>query len=391
MAKLPATGVIDADGHVLEPADLWLDYLEAPYRDRAIRVRANDAGLEYLEIDGSPFDRLSPGGIAMLGAMGDETARPGPDRRYMDSMPFGACDPTDRVAWLDKEQLDAVVLYPTIGIIWESGIDDVELADAYTRAYNRWIADFCRDSRGRLVPIAHLSLSDPERAARELERAVADGCRGAFVVPFTWTRVPHGHPDHDVLWATAAALGVPVGIHPSYEPDFANTLNRFRNMSSTPGVGDAGAQIMSNLVARQGVQQAFMSFFAYGTFARFPELTIGVLESGAGWIGSFLDRMDALFGDTMFRHLHQLSDRPSDYFRRQCFISCDPEETAAPLIIDHIGRERFIWATDYPHPDHPAAWRGSLERFVEPLDEEATVLLAGRNVRRFYPDTTGDA
>ena len=128
-------------------------------------------------MDGSPFDRLSPGGIAMLGAMGDETARPGPDRRYMDSMPFGACDPTDRIAWLDKEQLDAVVLYPTIGIIWESGVDDVELSDAYTRAYNRWIADFCRDSRGRLVPIAHLSLSDPERAARELERAVADGCR----------------------------------------------------------------------------------------------------------------------------------------------------------------------------------------------------------------------
>ena len=145
MAKLPATGVIDADGHVLEPADLWLDYLEAPYRDRAIRVRTNDAGLEYLEIDGTPFDRLSPGGIAMLGAMGDETARPGPDRRYMDAMPFGACDPTDRIAWLDKEQLDAVVLYPTIGIIWESGVDDVELSDAYTRAYNRWIADFCRE------------------------------------------------------------------------------------------------------------------------------------------------------------------------------------------------------------------------------------------------------
>ena len=93
---------------------------------------------------------------------------------------------------------------------------------------------------------------------------------GAFVVPFTWTRVPHGHPDHDVLWSTAATLGVPIGIHPSYEPDFANTLNRFRNMSSTPGVGDAGAQIMSNLVARQGVQQAFMSFFAYGTLRDSP-------------------------------------------------------------------------------------------------------------------------
>ena len=384
MAKLPSTGVVDADGHVLEPADLWLDYLEAGYRDRAIRVRLDDAGLEYLEIDGAPFERLSHGGIAMLGAMGDETAHAGPDRRYMDSMPLGACDPTDRVAWLDKEQLDAVVLYPTLGIIWESAVDDAELATAYARAYNRWIVDFCRDSGGRLVPVAHLNLTDPVLAAAELERAVADGCRGAFMAPFTWSRIPHGHPDHDVLWAKAAELGVPVGIHPSYEPDFTNTLVRFRNASSTPGVGDAGAQIMSNLVARQGVQQAFMSFFAYGTLARFPGLTIGVLESAAGWIGSLLDRMDALFRETMFRRLHELSDRPSDYFRRQSFISCDPEETAAPLIVDHVGADRFFWATDYPHPDHPATWRESLERFVEPLDDETTALVAGRNVRRLY-------
>ena len=140
-------------------------------------------------------------------------------------------------------------------------------------------------------------------------------------------------------------------------------------MSSTPGVGDAGAQIMSNLVARQGVQQAFMSFFAYGTFERFPELTIGVLESGAGWIGSFLDRMDALFGDTMFRHLHQLAERPSDYFRRQCFISCDPDETAAPLIIDHVGARPLHVGDRLPASGpsggvagEPRAFRGAARR-----------------------------
>jgi predicted TIM-barrel fold metal-dependent hydrolase len=155
-------------------------------------------------------------------------------------------------------------------------------------------------------------------------------------------------------------------------------------MSSTPGVGDPGAQLMSNLVVRQGVQQAFMSFFTYGTLQRFPGFTLGVLESAAGWIGSLLDRMDALFRDTMLRHLHDLAERPSDYFRRQCFISCDPEETAAPLIIDHVGRDRFVWATDYPHPDHPASWRTSLERFVEPLDEETTAAVVGRNVLRLY-------
>ena len=89
---------------------------------------------------------------------------------------------------------------------------------AYQRAYNRWIADFCRDSGGRLVPIAHLSLLDVDSAVAELERSVADGCRGGFVAPFTHTRKPHGHPDHDALWAKATELDVPIAIHPTYEP-----------------------------------------------------------------------------------------------------------------------------------------------------------------------------
>src|SRR4029434_156384 len=86
------------------------------------------------------------------------------------------------------------VLYPTLGLLWEAELFDPGLSSAYCRAYNRWIADFCRDSGGRLVPIAHLSLGDPGEAARELERAVKDACRGAFVCPFTITRVPKAIP-----------------------------------------------------------------------------------------------------------------------------------------------------------------------------------------------------
>jgi len=194
-----AEHVVDADGHVLEPEDLWFDYLEAKPRDRAIRLEVNGHGLEVVMVDNRPFDRISPGGIALIGSMGEEGAVPSPDRRYMDAIPFGACDPVDRVAYCDKEGLDGVVLYPTIGIVWPSVVEDAELADAYARAYNRWIADFCRDSAGRLVAVAHISLNDPDLAAIELRRAVADGCRAAFVLPFTWNRIPHGDPRFDPL------------------------------------------------------------------------------------------------------------------------------------------------------------------------------------------------
>ena len=379
-----AEHVVDADGHVLEPSDLWLDYLEASYVGRAIRLDVNDDGLEVVMVDNRPFDRIRPGGIALIGSMGEEGATPSPDRRYMEVMPLGASDPVDRIAHCDKEGFDGVVLYPTIGIVWPSVVEDTGLADAYARAYNRWIADFCRDSGGRLVAVAQLSLNDPELAARELRRAVTDGCRAAFVLPFTWSRIPHGDPHFDPLWAAAQDLGVPVGIHPGYEPRFANTLTRYANQDSSPGIGDAGAQFMSNMAARYGVQQAFSSFFAYSTFERFPGLRVGVLESGAGWIGSFLDRMDVLAGETLFRRFVSLTMAPSDYFRRQSFISCDPDETAAPLMIDHVGAHCFMWATDYPHPDHPANWQESLRRFVQPLSPQTAGRVAGDNAVALY-------
>src|SRR5215470_13067210 len=286
IVRFPYDGTIDADGHVLESPTLWEDYLEERYRARALRIRADDAGLEYLEIDGKPSARTRNGSLGLLGAMGDGAARPAPDRRYATSMPFGAGDARERVALLDQENLERSVLYPTIGLLWECELEDAELTLAYQRAYNRWIADFCRGSGGRLVPIAHVTLLDPAGAADELERAVADGCKGAFVAPFTHSRKAHGHPDHDALYARAAALGVPLAIHPTFEPFWAAPV-RFKRIGRS-------REFFYNVLLRQGVQQAFLSFLALGTLDRFPTLRLGVLESGSGWIGSLLDRADAL-------------------------------------------------------------------------------------------------
>jgi uncharacterized protein len=223
-------GAVDADGHVLEPAWLWEEYLEDRYKDKAMGIGVDDEGFEYLQLDGKPSQRTVKGALGMMGAMGEESITPSPDRRYMETMPFGSSDPGERVALLDQENLRRSVLYPTIGLLWEAEVDDPEISLAYVRAYNRWIADFCRGSGGRLVPIAHLTLLDPEGSAAELERAVADGCRGGFVCPFTHTRKPHGHPDHDPLYAKAVELDVPLAIHPTFEPQWAVPV-RFDGMN----------------------------------------------------------------------------------------------------------------------------------------------------------------
>jgi predicted TIM-barrel fold metal-dependent hydrolase len=375
IVRFPHDGTIDADGHVLEPDWLWSEYLEERYRDRALHIATDAEGLELLMLGDRPSERTVKGVLGLLGAMGEDDPRRGPARRYMDHIPYGAGDPTERLELLDKENLEKAVLYPTLELLWECEVTDPELTVAWQRAYNRWIADFCRDSGGRLVPVAHLSLIDPAAAAEELERAVADGCRGAWVAPFVHTRRPHGHPDHDPLYAKCCELDVPVAVHPTYEPTWAIPA-RFRHMGRE-------REYFYNVMGRQGSQQALLSFFTMGTLERFPDLRLGVLEVGCGWIGSFLDRMDAAY-ETISAKGVGMQRKPSETFRRQCFISGDPDETAAPLLIDHVGADCFMWATDYPHPDHPGTWAHALERFVAPLSRETRAKVLGENVARIY-------
>lgn len=373
--RFPFNGTIDGDGHVLEPPDLWEEYLPASLKERALRIRVDDNGYEYLEINGRPSRRSRRGSLGLLGAMGEEDQRPSPERRYADSMPFGACDAKERVSLLDQENLDATLLYPTLGLLWEWELTDPELSLAYCTAYNRWIADFCRGSGGRLVPIAQLTLLDPEGSARELERAVRDGCKGAWVNPFNHARRLHGHADHDVLHAKCVEMDVPLAIHPTFTPHDKPAEGIFE--------WPREAVVLSGALWLRGiVQQAFVSYVALGTLDRFPDLRVGILEAGSGWVGAMLDRMDAVSDALGVSTKSGL--RASDYFRRQCFVSGDPDETTAPHTIDAVGSDCFFWATDYPHPDHPHTWVDDLTRYAEALGPETRAKVLGDNVRRIY-------
>lgn len=390
--------IIDCDGHILEPPDLWEKYLEPKYRDRALRIRVGDDGYEYLEIDNKRAKLLRPGALGTMGGMGRnvDTARnlreqvargevrpedvralkPGPEQTYLKGAGFGTMDMKERLQLLDREGMVKALLYPTIGLLWEAELFDPELSGAYCRAYNRWIADFCRDSGGRLIPIAHLSLGDPAEAARELERAVKDGCKGAFVCPFTISRIPHGDPQHDAVFAAAQDLNVPFAIHPTFEPSEWGIHHRYDRFQWAAWYYD--------LFAGQGVQHAFGTFFQLGVFERFPRLRVVVLESQAGWIGYFLDRADAIYTGTTLGATVRLKEKPSYYFKRQCYISADPDERTIAAMMGIVGEDRFFWATDYPHPDHPANYLEELQEMIAPMSPSARHAVLGENVAKAY-------
>src|SRR5262249_37618814 len=145
MTSMITSPVVDADGHVLEPADTWLTYLEPSYRDRAIRIARDEHGYEVLLIDGQPLKTLR-GQLGALCGIDMDTSRllTRGQIPYAEGSPPGSYDPVERLRVMDAEGIDQVLLYPTIGICWEGHVTDGGLATAYTRAYNRWLAEFCR-------------------------------------------------------------------------------------------------------------------------------------------------------------------------------------------------------------------------------------------------------
>ena len=376
--------VIDADGHVLEPPDLWERYVEPRWRAEAIRVRRGGDGRDVLLIEGRPARLTTPEMLGGFGGMGkplDELARACLSGRYAENAPRAATDPAARLALLDADRIARAVLYPSLGLQWEAEVTDVAYAAAHCRAYNRWIEEFCAGSGGRLVPVAHLCLADPDGAAAELERAVRHGARGAFVLPFTLSGVPHGHPAHDRVWAAAQDLDVPVAIHTGVDPPARGLHRRFDGLSWPEDVV-TGIWYLQMLFP-QAVQQAFSTFFQFATFDRFPRLRLVVLESGASWLGFWLDRMDALFHGAL-RSTITLRDPPSSYVRRRCWIAADADEHGLPPIVEYVGADRFLWASDYPHSDHDAGYRAELDALVARLPPSAGEGLAGANATRLY-------
>ena len=371
---------VDADGHILEPPDLWESYIDPKFRDRALRIRTDEKGLEELEIGGKRSMMSRRGFPSTLGAMGapDLAAlQSDPGRTYLHEAPYGSMDPNERLEVLDAENIETVILYTTIGLLWEAEVEDPALAQAYTTAYNRWICEFCAGSP-RLVPTAHLSLSDPVAAARELERAVGEGAKGGYVAPFTQSALPLGHPDHNPVFAAAQDLGVPLAIHPTFEPQWTKGTR----MGSWENVKQL--RLLASVQASDGVRHQFTTLFDYGVFDAFPKLKVLVLESGGGWIGYWLDRIDAVFGHTFLGQRVPLKMKPSDYFRERVWISCDPDERTIPSLAERFGVERFLWASDFPHPDHTPEYIHDLNELIASFPAADRPKFAGGNARSLF-------
>ncbi len=365
--------VIDADGHVVEPKAVWTEYIEPEFRDRVIKIRRNREGLDELWIGGENRSRPSlPVAAAMIpGGFGDlENAR----RLTWDDVPAGGGNPHERIKVMDAEDIDAAVLYPSLWLLY-GDLDDPKLAAAACRAYDNWMADFCRPYPDRLFAVAPMPLQDVDEAVREMRRVVRDlGFKAVFVRPNPFNGRRLNDPAYEPFWRTAQELDVAVAIHSS-----------FGTRMPTMGSDRYRDPFFFHMVCHPFEQQgACMDVICGGILEKFPGLRVGFLESGVGWLGYWLDRMDEHF-EGMHSFVPWMRTRPTEQFREHCFVTLDPHESMLKATVE-LGMERNImWGSDFPHFDciYPGVV-GEVKRACAALPEAAQRAIITDNARRFY-------
>jgi predicted TIM-barrel fold metal-dependent hydrolase len=329
--------VIDADGHVLEPFAIWDTYMEPRFRARAPQLVVDTTGHERLHLDGNIIG--SPRMLGLLGALGQHDAQPSESRRYTDGR-AGGFDPHERIKDMDLDGIDAVFLYPSIGL-FSGAITDPDLAWAMCRAYNRWLADYCMPYPDRLFPIAMLPMQSIEAALAEMRFTRKTlGMRGGFLRPNPYNNRMAGHPDYDPFWAEAQALDFCIGFHEGGASGMPTVgIERFDSRGARHIISHTMEMMLTAVSVIWG-----------GVCERFPQIRISFLESGGGWIAAWLDRMDRHFDDPWLND-SRLNMRPSELFQRNCWIAFEPVEGNLTVLAEYIGPNKILWATDYPHAD----------------------------------------
>ena len=170
--------LIDADGHVLEPFTLWNDYMDPQYRERAPKLVKDNNGKERLLLEEKILG--SQAGFGGIGGVGARQGVVAADAMEYKDGRKGGFDPHARIPDMDLDGIDAAFLYPSLGL-FAGAVSDPAFAAAMCRAYNRWLADYCKPYPDRLFGIAMLPMQSIEAAIQEMRFARQElGFRGGF-------------------------------------------------------------------------------------------------------------------------------------------------------------------------------------------------------------------
>jgi uncharacterized protein len=355
--------LVSADSHVNEPPDLWQTRVPSKFRDRAPRVEQLPEGDAWI-LEGVA-DPVNFGWNACAGL--DPKDMKGWVR--FDDIRAGGYDPAARLVEMDKDRVDAEVLYPTPRLSQSViAAADPDLHLSLVQAYNDWLSEYVEHAPRRFAGLAILPNRGAEMAVAELDRiAGRPGIKGVIMGCY-----PNGtltiESGDDKVWARLCELGMPLSIHVSLTQTMPSA-----HRSALPGYGrfyDAPNRMIEMIFS--------------GMLDRFPELAVVFAEVDCGWVPYVKEQIDNNYLRLAPSSGYDLELLPSEYIERHFHFSYITDTFG----IDNrhrIGLERILWSSDYPHisADWPNSWR-TIEASMSGVPRaERDLILAGNAVRLY--------
>ena len=343
MGEIP---IIDADGHLLEKDDEIENYFEGAYEG----YRRHRVFSLFPSLDGWPRGAVK--GLKKA----TETS------------------PESWLAFIDGAGIEQAVIYPTAGLAFGL-IQDSDWACALARAYNNWLHHTYTKNNPRLKGVALIPVHDVKQSVWELRRAVTEqGMVGGLLPSVNVLHKGYGHRDFYPLYEEAQKLDTPLAIHGAPSKglgfDFLETMSMIHTLEHP---------------IPQMIQ--LTSMVLDGIFQLFPNLRVGYLEAGAGWIPYMMERMDDKFHVDRKRKHFPLEKLPSEYIRGgNVFVTCELDEKILDVVVREFGEDCLMYPSDYPHERAAGEFGREIPEFLERPDLPDSVkkkILYG-NAKRFY-------
>ncbi len=356
--------VFDCDNHYYEALDAFTRHLDPKLGPRCVQW-AEIGGRKYHVIAGQVSH-------AVVNPTFNPIAKPGALHEYFRGNPRGKSpleflrerepipaayrERDARLAAMDKQGLEAIWLFPTLGVLYEELLKrDTEAVALTFRAFNQWLEeDWGFAYQGRIFAAPYIPMVDPGVAVRELEWALAHGARVVCMRPApAWTREgPRSPADalFDPFWARVNEAGIAVVVHAGDSGYSANGYAR-------DGFGASFDGGWKPSIKSFNIERAAFDFLITLVFEklfdRFPNLRIASVENGSDYLADLFKKLRS----TAKKTPGYFKEDPVETFKRHVFINPFWEDDVYEIEAA-MGPERVIFGSDWPH----------IEGMPQPLD-----------------------
>jgi predicted TIM-barrel fold metal-dependent hydrolase len=371
-APLAEPRLIDCDNHYYEAEDAFTRHVPRAMQPRCVewaevngRRRHVVAGKIDYSVGNPTFDPTAKPGILYDYYRGNPLGLPASEmmRGNLEPLPAAYRDPKARLECMDEQGVEAIWLFPTLGVLYEELLKhDVDAVCTTFGGFNRWLAeDWGFDYADRIFSAPYLSLADVDWACAELDWALAQGARVVVMRPaaaFTreGPRSP-GDASFDPFWARLQEAGIPLVIHTA---NSGYASNGYANDDfSRASIGMSRRPSVKGLALERAAGDFLLTLAFDSLFERFPGVRVASVENGSQFLPSVLHHLE----HAKVRNPWHFKEDPVALFKEHVYVNPFWEDDLRE-VVDWIGADRVLFGSDWPHMEglpHPSDVLDDLE------------------------------